>query len=274
MVPINPQAAPFPLLRVIVAMSLMVLSLILFASESPPARFLGCVSTILFLRFLAAQSCAEARRSIRFSDLGEGSGRFLARSTGIIRCGTGGLMSEPKEADLTESRVSQRRGEPTMWRRAWGCILGCFLATASGGVLAQDDRAGRLELVESPARDELDGVVTSSITPDGKFLYASSWKAATLDAFARDPKTGRLELKQTINDSEILGGATGLALSPDGDLAVTGAFQSKAIVLYLRDRTKGLLSRLDMRVTAKTTCGWGSRSAWPSAGFAGYRRRR
>ncbi len=133
-----------------------------------------------------------------------------------------------------------------MWTLARGCALGCLLVIACDAALAQDDRAGRLELVESPARDELDGVVTSFITPDGKFLYASSWKAGTLDAFARDPKTGRLELKQTINDSEILGGATGLALSPDGDLAVTAAFQSKAIVLYLRDRTKGLLSRLDI----------------------------
>jgi uncharacterized membrane protein len=62
MASIDSEAAPFPFLRVIVAVSLMVLSAILFTNSAPPARFLGCVSTILFFWFLAAQSRREAAR--------------------------------------------------------------------------------------------------------------------------------------------------------------------------------------------------------------------
>ena len=38
-----------------------------------------------------------------------------------------------------------------MWTLARGCALGCLLVIACDAALAQDDRAGRLELVESTA---------------------------------------------------------------------------------------------------------------------------
>jgi hypothetical protein len=89
------------------------------------------------------------------------------------------------------------------------------------GVSADDPIAGgRLKLVESPPRDELDSVVKAVLSPDGKFLYASSCKLASVLTFARDAQTGKLELKQTITDPDILAGVTGLGLSPDGNLAI------------------------------------------------------
>ncbi len=39
---------------------------------------------------------------------------------------------------------------------------------------------------------------------------------------------------------------TGFALSPDGHLAIATAFQSKTVVLYLRDPGSGLMGRLDI----------------------------
>ncbi len=98
---------------------------------------------------------------------------------------------------------------------------------------AQDSsEGGRLKLVESAPRDELDSVVTAVISPDGKFLYASSWKLGAVLTFARDQQTGKLDLKQTVIDPENLAGVTGLALSPDGLQAVAVAFRSKTAVLY------------------------------------------
>jgi 6-phosphogluconolactonase (cycloisomerase 2 family) len=133
-----------------------------------------------------------------------------------------------------------------MWLRFWGCLAVGLLGLSTSTAWAADDRVGRLEFVEAPARDELDSVNTSVISPDGKFLYASAWKRAALSVFARDPRTGRLESKQTITDPENLAGATGLTVSGDGDFAVAAAFQSKTAVLYLRDRERGLLGRMDI----------------------------
>lgn len=133
-----------------------------------------------------------------------------------------------------------------MWRRrCLSAAIGCLWVLA--GTAPADDRdVGRLKLVESQPRDELDSVVTSVISPDGKFLYASSWKPGILAVFARDGKSGALDLRQTINDPELLMGVTGLALSGDGDLAAAASFRSRTVVLYLRDRQKGVLSRLDI----------------------------
>jgi 6-phosphogluconolactonase (cycloisomerase 2 family) len=130
--------------------------------------------------------------------------------------------------------------------RIWGCLAAGVLGLTASTAAADDDRAGRLEFIEAPSRDELDSVVTSVISPDGKFLYASAWKPASINVFARDLRTGRLESKQRVTEPENLAGVTGLTLSPDGDFAVAAAFQSKAVVLYLRDRDKGLLGRLDI----------------------------
>jgi hypothetical protein len=88
-------------------------------------------------------------------------------------------------------------------------------------------------LVTEPAR--LDSVVKAVVRPDGKFLYASSWKLSSVLTFARDPQTGKLELKQTITDADNLDGVTGLALSLDDNLAIATAFRPRAAVLYLRN---------------------------------------
>ncbi len=85
----------------------------------------------------------------------------------------------------------------------------------------------------------------SVLSPDGKFLYASSWKLSSVVTFARDAQTGKLELKQTITDPDILAGVTGLGLSPDGNLAIATAFRSRTTVLYLKNRENGSLTRLD-----------------------------
>ena len=126
------------------------------------------------------------------------------------------------------------------WVSVFAFVLGMSVAHAD-----DKDPGGRLKLVESVPRDELNSVVTAVVSPDGRFLYASSWRTGIVTVFARDLETGRLELKQTITDPDNLNGVTGFSLSPDGRLAIATAFSSKTVVLYSRNPENGLLARLD-----------------------------
>jgi 6-phosphogluconolactonase (cycloisomerase 2 family) len=129
-----------------------------------------------------------------------------------------------------------------------GRWVSVFAVVLGAGVSHADDKepGGRLKLVESVPRDELSSVVTAVVSPDGRFLYASSWWPAIITVFARDRETGKLELKQTITDPDNLKGVTGFSLSPDGHLAIATAFQSKTVVLFSRNPENGSLARLDL----------------------------
>ncbi len=127
------------------------------------------------------------------------------------------------------------------WIPLFVVVLGFATARADG-----PPQGGRLTLVETVVRDDLDSVVKAVISPDGRYLYAASFRQSKILTFARDSKTGKLTLKQTMSDPENLGGVTGFALSPDGHLAVAAAFGSRTAVLYLRDPGNGLLGRMDI----------------------------
>ncbi|MCA1686695.1 MAG: lactonase family protein [Planctomycetia bacterium] len=118
--------------------------------------------------------------------------------------------------------------------------LGLLLLASWSGLAAEPEKVGegRLRFVESVPRLELDGVVSATISPEGKFLYAASWKAGSVTAFARDPQSGKVEHKQTISNAN-LAGTTSLSLSPDARFAVAAAFQSQTVVLYERDPGTG-----------------------------------
>jgi 6-phosphogluconolactonase (cycloisomerase 2 family) len=117
---------------------------------------------------------------------------------------------------------------------------------AGFAVGADDEKnAGRLKLVESVVREDLNRVVCVAFSPDGLFVYASAWMPPNLTVFARDPKTGKLDHKQTLTD-DALAGATSVAISHDGKLAVAAAFQSKAVALFSRDAKTGQLRQTDI----------------------------
>jgi len=124
----------------------------------------------------------------------------------------------------------------------WGVLSILILAPGLLGA-APDD--GRLELVSSLQRADLDGVNGLTITPDGKYLHAASWKGASVSTFARDATDGKLDHRQTIIAPDVLGGATSLAVSPDGRLALASAFRSRAAVLFLRNGDTGSLDEAD-----------------------------
>ena len=82
---------------------------------------------------------------------------------------------------------------------------------------------------------------------DGKFLYASSWKAATITVFASRP--GEWKARAPADDHrqrQILASATAVALSHHGRLVAVPAFQSRAVSLYRRDTASGELTQIDV----------------------------
>jgi Lactonase, 7-bladed beta-propeller len=128
----------------------------------------------------------------------------------------------------------------SQWIWVFVIVLGVVTMSAAGPT-----EEGRLKLVESLCREELDSVAKAVLSPDGRFVYACSWKLARVLTFARDSQTGKLELRQTIVDADNLEGVTGLALSLDGNLVIATAFRSRTAVLYLRNPENGLLTRLN-----------------------------
>jgi 6-phosphogluconolactonase (cycloisomerase 2 family) len=126
-----------------------------------------------------------------------------------------------------------------------GSMLVVVVAVGLFPAAAQEKGEGWLKLIESVPQEDLNSVNTAVISPDGKFLYSSSWQPAKLCVFARDAKTGKLAHKQTMADEDFLGGVTSIALSPDGRFALAASFRSKAAALYLRNATTGELSRSD-----------------------------
>jgi 6-phosphogluconolactonase (cycloisomerase 2 family) len=130
----------------------------------------------------------------------------------------------------------------------WGSMLVLALGVGFPAVAdeGKEKGDGRLKHIESVPRDDLETTVTADISPDGKFLYSASWNVGTATVFARDPKTGRLEHKQTITDPDNLAGTTALTVSPDGRYAIASAFRSRTAVLYLRHAETGELSPSDV----------------------------
>jgi 6-phosphogluconolactonase (cycloisomerase 2 family) len=105
-------------------------------------------------------------------------------------------------------------------------------------------KASDLVLVETITRDDLSKVVSSVISPDGKFLYASCWNPGALVVFARDNETGKLTHVQTVAGSPDLRGATNVALSPDARFAALATFASKDAFLFERDPQSGKVKLL------------------------------
>jgi 6-phosphogluconolactonase (cycloisomerase 2 family) len=88
----------------------------------------------------------------------------------------------------------------------------------------------------------LQGAVTLTLSPDGKFVYVPAFQASAVNVFRRDAATGALEQVQGFADPEQLGGVVALRLSADGKLAVASAFSAKSIALFSRDEASGELS--------------------------------
>lgn len=104
----------------------------------------------------------------------------------------------------------------------------------------------KLQHVQSLEREELTGVVRANPSADGKFIYASAFRAMAVLVFAREAKAGRLEYRQSFTSEEHLRGVTDLCLSPDGRYAAAVAFDSQTVLLFQRDSISGQLRLVDI----------------------------
>lgn len=109
---------------------------------------------------------------------------------------------------------------------------------------AQINPESPLEFVEAFLQDDLGGVIAVGISPDGKHLYAASYRASTITVFERDMEYGTLNHIQTYH-AQNLQGAACARVSPNGKYVVSVGFVSNTISLYKRDPASGELTLLD-----------------------------
>jgi hypothetical protein len=67
------------------------------------------------------------------------------------------------------------------------------LVTGTVHAVADKKREGRLRLVESVPRDDVDAVCGLAIDPEGMGRYAAAWRSASLVGFTRDAGTVKLD---------------------------------------------------------------------------------
>jgi 6-phosphogluconolactonase (cycloisomerase 2 family) len=136
---------------------------------------------------------------------------------------------------------------------------GAYLYVASRlddavGVFARDAGTGRLTFVEAvfdgvAGVDGLAGAYGLALSPDGGHLYVGSEDDGAVAVFSRDSGTGVLTFVEAELDGvggvTRLGGAHGVAVSPDGENVYVAASYDQAVVVFDRDPATGELSFID-----------------------------
>ena len=139
---------------------------------------------------------------------------------------------------------------------------GKFLYTVSLGdsavaVFGRDTTTGKLSFVEFKEDDKdgidgLGGANSVSISPDGKFLYATGAGESAVAVFGRDITTGKLSFvedkKSELDAVDGLGGVNSVTISPDGKFLYTAGSDDSAVSVFGRDTTTGKLSFVEIQI--------------------------
>lgn len=89
--------------------------------------------------------------------------------------------------------------------------------------------------IEATETEGLDGVFDLKVSPDGRFLYATSQNADALSVFQRNLDTGTLNQIQTIYanaSNPALDGAREIAVSPDGTAVYATGYLNDSVVAF------------------------------------------
>ena len=123
-------------------------------------------------------------------------------------------------------------------------------------VFARNADTGKLSFVEFQ-QDGINGVNglanASSVTvsPDGKFLYASGYFDSAVAVFARNADTGKLSFvevqKDGSNGVDGLGGAESVTVSPDGKFLYAAGYDDSAVGVFARNAQTGKLSFVEVQ---------------------------
>lgn len=121
-------------------------------------------------------------------------------------------------------------------------------------VFGRDETSGELDFVEAES-DGVGGVDGSAVafsvamSPDGRHVYLASDNGAVA-VFARDTQSGRLQFvaaeRDGVDGVDGLGGASSVAVSPDGRQVYVAASIDNAVVVFARDVDTGGLGFVEM----------------------------
>jgi 6-phosphogluconolactonase (cycloisomerase 2 family) len=115
----------------------------------------------------------------------------------------------------------------------------------------RDRASGALRFVEvlrdgAGDVDGLDAPEGLALSPDGRQVYVTADGDNSLAAFDRDPRSGRLRFVDVEKDGgggvDGLGGAFGVAVSPDGRHVYTSSYGDNAVTAFARDGRSGSVS--------------------------------
>ncbi len=115
-------------------------------------------------------------------------------------------------------------------------------------VFRRDATDGTLTFVEAAANP---GGAWIAISPEGGSVYVTTGSGGSLVAFGRDAATGQLSFRGTLRDGEQgidgLGGASGLAVSPNAAHVYVASREDSAVAAFRRDTLTGDLQFLGAR---------------------------
>jgi 6-phosphogluconolactonase (cycloisomerase 2 family) len=126
----------------------------------------------------------------------------------------------------------------------------------SVAVFSRDRTTGKLTFIEVQ-RDGVNGVdglyVINWVTvsPDGKHVYAASYRDYALAVFGRDATTGKLTFvevhKDDLSGVDGLYGAFFVAVSPDGEHVYAAGYLESALAVFRRDKSTGKLTFIEVQ---------------------------
>jgi 6-phosphogluconolactonase (cycloisomerase 2 family) len=158
--------------------------------------------------------------------------------TQILRDGVGGITGIESVSSVTLSPDGKQAYATSATAKA----VAVFSRNAATGRLAE------IQVVKNGVGgvDGLDGASAAAVSPDGKQVYTTADQDNAVTVFARDAATGKLTFRQVLKNGDLgingLGGASSLALSPDGKYVYATGTLSNAFTLFTRDATTGQLT--------------------------------
>ncbi|NDJ21324.1 beta-propeller fold lactonase family protein, partial [Nostoc sp. B(2019)] len=123
-------------------------------------------------------------------------------------------------------------------------------------VFERNQQTGQLSFVEvqKDGIDGVDGLAASyfvTVSPDGKFLYASGYDDSAVAVFERNQQTGKLSFvevqKDGIDGVDGLGGAASVTVSPDGKYLYAAGYDDSAVAVFERNQQTGQLSFVEIQ---------------------------
>jgi sugar lactone lactonase YvrE len=184
--------------------------------------------------------------------------------------GAQGCIAQPDESSEAYRGCGRGRGliDPNDVSVA-GDGRNLYVAASGAGAVASFEResgSGRIAEVNCVSANGTSGVdgtehacadgdalaqaAAVTVSHDGMFVYASSYASSGIAIFARSEATGALKqvgcvrAVRTCVSARALGGASAVAISPDGLNAYLAASEADAVSQFKRDPSNGLLSPL------------------------------